>query len=207
MIGRLTGSVAHEDADGTVVLDVNGVGYEITAPAGAIARARLASEAEQIVSLWIHTHVREDALILFGFASFTDRSVFRTLLGISSVGPKTAIALLSSISGPELARVVQTRDIAALVKIPGVGKKTAERLILELRDKPLSPSWQALPGSGSSPQTPRPAGAHASMVVDALTRLGFKPSEAERAVAALGGAAETDPMDKAIRDALTVLRR
>jgi len=207
MIGRLTGSVVHEDAEGNVVLDVGGVGYEIMVPAGAIARARLAGGGDDGVTLWVHSHVREDAFLLFGFATFADRSVFRTLLGISSVGPRTAISLLSSISSADLARAVQTRDAAALVKIPGVGKKTAERLILELRDKLLTTSWQLDPGASASAGAPRTTGPRASLVVDALTRLGFRPAEAERAVASIGEAAETDPMDKAIRDALTVLRR
>jgi holliday junction DNA helicase RuvA len=207
MIGRLTGSVAHEDADGIVVLDVGGVGYEVMVPAGTIARARLAGGADDKITLWVHSHVREDAFLLFGFAAYTDRSVFRTLLGISSIGPRTAISLLSSISGADLARAVQTRDASALVKIQGVGKKTAERLILELRDKLPTTGWQLEPGASAASSASRCAGPRSAMVVDALTRLGFKLSEAERAVSSLGEAAETDPMDKAIRDALTVLRR
>ncbi|MBI5538064.1 MAG: Holliday junction branch migration protein RuvA [Deltaproteobacteria bacterium] len=207
MIGRLTGSVAHEDADGIVVLDVGGVGYEVMVPAGTIARARLAGGGDDRVTLWVHSHVREDAFLLFGFATFADRAVFRTLLGISSVGPRTAISLLSSISSSDLARAVQSRDAAALVKIPGVGKKTAERLILELKDKLSTIGWQVDPAGAASSVASRSSGPKSAMVVDALTRLGFKPAEAERAVASLGEAAETDPMDKAIRDALTVLRR
>jgi Holliday junction DNA helicase RuvA len=207
MIGRLSGVVVHEEADGAVVLEVAGVGYELLVPAGAIARARLAAGAAGEVTLWVHTYVREDALVLYGFAELSDRSAFRILLGISSIGPRTALSLLSSISGPELARAVQSRDAGALVKVPGVGKKTAERLLLELRDK--LPSLAAAPSAGAAaaPEQPWASGARGVLVVDALTRLGFKRSEAERAVEALGGAVEAEPTEKSIRDALTVLRR
>lgn len=201
VIGRLTGTVVQEEADGTVLLDVAGVGYEVSAPAGAVMKA---ANNGGLVTLWIHTHVREDALVLFGFASPGDRVVFRTLLGIASVGPKTALSLLSSVSGPDLARAVQTKDTALLKKVPGVGAKTAERLVLELRDK------LDIIGVGPS-QNPAPAlssgGSRGTLVVDALTRLGFRPAEAERAVAAIGDLAESEPLDKAIREALNVLRR
>jgi holliday junction DNA helicase RuvA len=203
MIGRLTGNVVHQDADGTVVLDVGGVGYEMMVPAGTVPQ----SGPDDSVTLWVHTHVREDALTLFGFASLYDRSVFRALIGISNVGPRTALSLLSAISTADLSRAIQTRDTAMLVKIPGVGKKTAERLVLELRDKLPAPAGPVAsgpaPGGGPAPL----AGPRSALVVQALARLGFKPAEAERAVASLGELVETDSLDKSIRDALTVLRR
>lgn len=201
MIGRLTGTVEHEDAEGTVLLDVGGVGYEVSVPAGAVMKAR---SDGGLVTLWIHTHVREDALVLFGFATPGDRVVFRTLLGIASVGPKTALSLLSSVSGADLARAVQTKDTTTLRKVPGVGAKTAERLVLELRDK--LDIIGAVPSQGPQPVAGAP-GSRGAMVVDALTRLGFRPAEAERALAAIGEMAETESLDRAIREALNVLRR
>lgn len=201
MIGRLTGVVVQEEADGTVLLEVGGVGYEVSVPAGAVVRA---TGAGGQVTLWVHTHVREDAFVLFGFATFGDRAVFRTLLGIPNVGPRTALSVLSSVSGADLARAVQTKDTGVLRKVPGVGAKTAERLVLELRDKlemiGLEPS-AAPAGQGVEP------GGRGAMVIDALKRLGYRPAEAERAVAAIGEVAEAVPLDKAIREALNVLRR
>lgn len=203
MIGRLTGNIVHQDADGTVVLEVGGVGYEVMVPAGALR----SGVGEGPVTLWVHTHVREDALCLFGFAELYDREVFRTLIGISSIGPRTALSLLSSISTIDLSRAIQARDTAALVKIPGVGKKTAERLVLELRDKLPTPASLSGQAATAAPAPAPLAGPRSSLVVQALARLGFKPSEAERAVSALGESVETGSLDKSIRDALTVLRR
>ncbi|MEO8799071.1 MAG: Holliday junction branch migration protein RuvA, partial [Polyangiaceae bacterium] len=103
MIGRLTGKIIEEEEGGTLVLDVHGVGYEVIAPIGTRGRVPLSDDGR--VTLFVHTHVREDALVLFGFATAGDRLAFRTLIGISSVGPKTAVSVLSIMPGPELARV------------------------------------------------------------------------------------------------------
>src|SRR5580704_7868799 len=133
MIGRLTGRVLGHEADGGVVLDVGGVGYEVTAPLGTLGRAP--ADADGRVTLWIHTHVREDALALFGFADDAERTAFRMLIGVSNVGPKIAIAVLGALPVSELSRAVARRDLGALTAISGVGKKIAERLLLELRDR------------------------------------------------------------------------
>src|SRR5882672_7512781 len=136
MIGLLTGNVAAEGTDGEIVLDVGGVGYEITAPLGTLGRARPSSaSAGDRITLHIHTHVREDALALYGFATARDKLAFRTLLSVSNVGPKIALAVLSALPADELAHAVARKDLARLVGIPGIGKKTAERLLLELKDK------------------------------------------------------------------------
>lgn len=204
MIGRLVGTVVEENADGTVVLDVAGVGYEVSVPSGTIDRCRQAADDGR-VTLLVHTHVREDAIVLFGFSTQADRTAFRLLIGISNVGPKTALSVLSSLPVGELARVIQARDAVALSGIPGIGKKTADRLILELRDK-IGPLAVPGPQPDSSRQAEK-AEKRLGLVVDALTRLGFKPAEAERAVAMLGQRPEAEPLDKMIRDALTILRR
>src|SRR5262245_44750271 len=130
MIGRLRGRVLGDDAFGTVLIDVGGVGYDVTVPAGTLGRA-VRSAGDQ-VELFIHTHVREDALDLFGFASEDDRRVFRLLIGLPNVGPKTALGVLSALPVAELSRAVGASDVARLTKVPGIGKKTAERLVLEL---------------------------------------------------------------------------
>ncbi len=133
MIGRLTGKVAASDGDSAVVVDVGGVGYEVSVPLGTVGRSR-ADDAGR-VTLFIHTHVREDQITLFGFASPEDRLTFRTLIGVSNVGPKTAIAVLGALPAGDLSRAIAAKDVARLQTIGGVGKKTAERLVLELRDK------------------------------------------------------------------------
>jgi Holliday junction DNA helicase RuvA len=133
MIGRLTGRVEPEE-DGVIVIDVGGVGYEVTVPKGALPPAPLFAGA---ITLFIQSVVRDDAVQLFGFATQVDRAVFRTLLGLSNVGPKTALAVLSAFTPQELARTVAAKDMARLMAVPGIGRKTAEHLILELLDKKL----------------------------------------------------------------------
>src|SRR5580700_1267010 len=118
MIGRLTGKVVSQEADG-VVLDVGGVGYELTVPLGSLGRTR-PDEAGRVM-LWVHTHVREDALSLFGFSDEGERAAFRMLIGISNVGPKIAVAVLGALPSVELSRTVARRDLAALTAISGVG--------------------------------------------------------------------------------------
>src|SRR5260221_7234431 len=159
MIGQLTGAVASEDADGSLVLDVGGVGYELLAPPGMLGRARANASSERL-TLFIHTHVREDALLLYAFATPGDKAVFRMLIGVSNVGPKMALALLSAMPGDELAGVVAAKDLARLVAVPGIGKKTAERLLLELKDKlvptPPAPAGEARHGPRRTAPPPNP---------------------------------------------------
>ena len=199
MIGRLTGRVVNEEPD-LVVLDVGGVGYEITVPLGTIGRAQQ-DEAGR-VTLFVHTHVREDALALFGFASESDRLTFRTLIGISNVGPKTAITVLSVLPSDDLARAVTQGDLGKLTAIPGVGKKTAERLVLELKDKLKAKPALATPNA--LPTARKPSG-QGEMLQDALVRMGYRPSEAERAVAAIGDRVEAQPIGQSLREALALL--
>lgn len=201
MIGRLTGRVVAQQADGDVVLDVGGVGYDVTVPLGTLGRTR-ADEAGR-VTLWVHTHVREDALALYGFAEEAERAAFRALLGVSNVGPKIAVAVLGALPAAELARAVARNDLAAMKGIPGVGKKIAERLMLELRDKlpevALTPSPSAVAPSAADGE---------DRLRGALTGLGFKPVEADRAIAALGTARIAGaPMQDLIREALSLLAR
>lgn len=203
MIGRLTGRVV-EDAEGSLVVDVNGVGYELTAPLGT--QGRLTGDPSGLVTFHVHTHVREDALQLFGFASAEEREAFRTIIGIANVGPKLAISILGAVATHDLAQIVARGEVAKLTTIPGVGKKTAERLVLELKGK-LSLHAAAHP---DRPHVPVAAeGSRAEMVLGALTRMGFRPAEADRAVTALAQGRNLDdaPIGDLVREALAILSR
>jgi len=203
LIGRLTGRAVDEAPDGTVVLDVHGVGYEVTLPIGTLGRMRAGGGAD--LSVFVHTHVREDALQLFGFATKEDRAAFRALINVSNIGPKTAMAVLGALPGPELSMTVGRGDVAKLTKIPGIGKRTAERIVLELKDK-LPAVAGAAPAAGAPPAAATPAG-QAAIVERTLIEMGFRQPEAERATAALGDKVETAPLPDLIRQALAHLVR
>jgi len=199
VIGRLRGRVLTDEATGALVLDVHGVGYDVLTPVGTLGRARVDANAE--VELWIHTHVREDALDLFGFATETDRRVFRLLLAVPNVGPKTALGVLSAMPVDELSRAVERGDHARLGKIPGIGKKTAERLVLELKEK-LRGLDSTAP---SAPVESSGMGNEADRLLSALVNMGYRPGEAERAVSALGPKLSTEPLGNLLREALAKL--
>jgi len=200
MIGRLRGQLIDSAADGTLVLDVGGVGYEVAAPLGALGRT--ATDGDGTITLHIHTHVREDAIELFAFPSGDERATFRALIAISKVGPKLALAVLGVLSVAELVQLVETGQAGQLTRVPGIGKKTAERIILELKGKLGPVTGAPVPGPTAVPTGPAEA-TQAQVVRDALVRMDFKPAEAERAVAAL---VDLDrPLDRLIRDALVIL--
>lgn len=165
MIGLLRGILLEKRPPG-LLLDVNGVGYEIQAPMSTFYHL---PDLNQTVTLLIHLTVREDAHILFGFYHRQERDLFRALIKVNGVGPKLALAILSGINATEFIQCVQNNDITRLVHIPGIGKKTAERLIIETRD--------AL--STSAVQTPT---RYIEDAISALTALGYKPQEAQKAV-------------------------
>ena len=171
MIGRLTGQLAEKKAP-QVLLDVAGVGYEVSVPMSTFFNLPALGER---VSLLTHLVVREDAHVLFGFLSAPERATFIELVKISGVGPRTALSILSGLSVGELAQAVSQQDSARLVKVPGIGKKTAERLLLELKGK-LGPDL-ALPASAAS--------ADQSDIVQALLALGYNEREAQAALKAL----------------------
>jgi len=184
VIGRLRGTLAEKQPP-HLLLDVGGVGYEVEVPMTTLYR--LPAQGE-IVTLHTHLVVREDAHLLYGFGEKRDRELFRELIRLNGVGPKLALALMSSLEVDELVRCVQAQDTAALVKVPGVGKKTAERLLVELKDR--FKAWENLPSIAPlvMPSQALPAVASAEAdAVSALVALGFKPQEASRAVAAVEG--------------------
>jgi Holliday junction DNA helicase RuvA len=196
VIGRLAGRVVVEEPSGAIILDVGGVGYELLAPLGALGRAEQLSD-ERIV-LFVHTNLRQDALELFGFASLAEREIFRLLIGVQKVGPKIALGLLSALPPAELASAVNEGDVARLSRVPGIGKKTAERLVLELREK--------MPGGRLPEVNPTPSrDGHAQRLIAALTNMGYRPAEAERAVESLGDQVSAEPLPSLLRAALAVL--
>ena len=172
MIARLRGRFAGESGDG-VVLDVGGVGYLVQATARARRRAREGDE----VTLETHLHVREDVMQLYGFADADERELFQALLGVSGIGPKVALAIISGSTTSELRRAIVLEDTARFEAIPGIGKKTAQRVVLELREKV----------SAEAIATPSRAPADQLVARDALVELGYSVVEAERALA------EVDP--------------
>lgn len=205
MIGRLFGRIVEEASEsGDLIVDVGGVGYEVTAPIGT--RGRSTPEESGAVTLYIHTHVREDALQLFGFSSLEERDAFRTIISIANVGPKLGIAILGSTTVHELAQIVARAEVGKLTAIPGVGKKTAERLVLELKGKLTATQPVKLAQAALTSVT---SGGKGEMLTSALTRLGYRPAEAERALSALTQGRNIDdvPIGELVREALAALSR
>jgi Holliday junction DNA helicase RuvA len=174
VIGFLRGRLAAKHPP-QLLVDVGGVGYEVEAPMSTFYG--LPSVGAE-VSLHTHLVVREDAHVLFGFGTERERSLFRELIKVSGVGPRIALGILSGASVDEFHRCVETEDVASLVRIPGIGRKTAERLVIEMRDRlkalagpAFTPGGQAAPGAAASPQ---------SEAFSALVALGYKPAEVTR---------------------------
>jgi len=180
MIGRLRGELVVKHPP-QLMVDVQGVGYELEAPMSTFYQ--LPALGQQ-VSLFTHLAIRDDAHVLYGFAGEAERSLFRSLLKVSGVGAKMALAILSGMSVDDFARCVQASDSASLVRLPGIGKRTAERLIVEMRDR----LEIAAVGGGGSVVAPLPGDVPMTPVteaVEALVSLGYKPMEASRMVRAV----------------------
>ncbi|MFY7974304.1 MAG: Holliday junction branch migration protein RuvA [Rubrivivax sp.] len=191
MIGRIAGTLL-EKTPPLVLVDVQGLGYELEVPMSTFFNLPTTG---QPVALLAHLVVREDAHILFGFGSAEERSTFRELIRISGVGPRTALALLSGLSVAEIADAVARQDSGRLVKVPGIGKKTAERLLLELKGR-LAPALATGPAGGA------PLGADDSRhdIVQALLALGYNEREAQAALKALpAGVGVSDGIKLALR--------
>lgn len=175
MIGRLQGMLLRKEPP-ALMLDVGGVGYELEAPMTTFYELPAVGER---VTLYTHLVVREDAHLLYGFVREAQRRLFRELLKVNGVGPRVALAVLSGLSDEEFSRCVAEEDIARLTKVPGIGRKTAERLVIEMRDK--LPKDIPLPASTTAAGPVAP-GDPVSEAVSALVALGYKPNEASRAV-------------------------
>ena len=200
MIGSVHGRLAEKHPN-RLVVDVQGVGYELQVPLSTFyGLGELGSD----VSLRVHTHVREDVLALFGFATRLELDLFERLIAISGVGPRLALAVLSGIESPELVRAVRAGDIVRLTKIPGVGKKTAERIGLELKDRlPAAPDVPT-----DATEVGSPDGELRDDVLSALLNLGYHRPLAERAVeAALRSASGSEDFEHVLRQALRELAK
>ncbi len=191
MIAQLAGALAYKSPD-QLVVDVQGVGYQVYVSLNSFYRL---PEPGERVHLLIHTHVREDALQLYGFVDREEKDLFQLLLGVSGIGPRLALNILSGTPAQELQSALEAGDLARLVAIPGIGRKTAERLVLELRDK-----VKVLKGARQSENGQRATGFE-SEAISALVNLGYRRSEAERAVKAACAAGAAD-LETVIRSAL-----
>jgi Holliday junction DNA helicase RuvA len=182
MIARLAGTLLEKNPP-YLVIDINGVGYEVEAPSGVFTE--LPENGKQVAIL-IHHHFSQDSQTLYGFATLAERELFRKLLKISGIGAKMALNILSGASGDELARYVSTGDVASLTRVPGIGKKTAERIIMELRDKleGLATVAVGAESAGTAPVSTDPA----TEAGHALTSLGYKPAEVSRMISAVAEA-------------------
>lgn len=196
MIARLAGKVAEKGAD-HVVVDVGGVGYLVHL--SAVTLSSLPPQGGD-VALRTFTNVRQDAIELFGFATEDEEAVFRALIDVKGVGPRAAQNILSGIDARELAQAVAGGDVARLTKVPGIGKKTAERLVVELKEK------LALLARAAGPGKARPGAGVLEQLRQALVNLGYKPPQADAAADALRDGAEGKRLDELLRDALKRLR-
>ncbi|GAB1408428.1 Holliday junction branch migration protein RuvA [Thermomonas brevis] len=193
MIGRLKGILIHK-APPWLVVDVHGVGYELEAPMSTFYDL---PEVGREVSLFTHYAQKEDAVNLYGFLRESERRLFRDVQKVSGIGARIALAVLSGASVEEFARLVQTSDVTALTRIPGIGKKTAERMVVELRDRAADLAG-GVPGAAALPGDPL------SEAITALQALGYKPADAERMAKKAAAAGDDAPaiIRKALQSAL-----
>ena len=200
MIAHLSGLLLEKDARRVqrLVIDVQGVGYEVLAPLSTIYTL---GDVGSSVALRVYTHVREDVIQLFGFATALEHGVFERLISVNGVGPKLALAILSGIEPTDLGRAIRDNDLGRLTSIPGVGRKTAERLIVELRDR-LAQDF------GQAPAPATPGAAVRDDLMSALTNLGYQRAAAEKAIDRVAGrssgALEFEP---ALREVLKELAK
>ncbi len=201
MIAHLSGRLLEKDARCVqrLVIDVQGVGYEVLAPLSTIYTL---GNAGSPVALRIYTHVREDIIQLFGFATALEHTLFERLIGINGVGPKLALAILSGIEPSDLGRAIRDNDLGRLTAIPGVGRKTAERLVVELRDR-LAQDFGQVPASLATG-----GAAVREDLLSALANLGYQRAAADKAVdRVLGRGPEVMAFEPALREVLKELAR
>lgn len=200
MIALLRGTLAYKSID-HVIIDVSGVGYRLFIPLSTFYSLPETGE----ISLYTHTHVREDALLLYGFLTLEEKELFVTLIGISGIGPKLAVNILSHSPVAELKNAIATSDVKRLSGLPGIGKKTAERLVLELKDK-IEPVATAATGNQPSPDGSPSAKDLINDVISALVNLGYKENQARKVLENMELAPDV-PMEEALKGALKVLVR
>lgn len=195
MIGFLRGILIHKSPQ-EIVLDVGGVGYKVLAPISTFCRLGDLGEQAQLL---IHTHVREDQFVLYGFKTADELALFEKLISVGGVGPKVALGVLSGIETDDLVLAIRANDVARLTRVPGVGRKTAERLILELKDKIASFHAEASETPVASPNR--------NDLLSALANLGYSSAEAERAAVEALRLYPEAPLGDLLREALRGLSR
>jgi len=199
VIAHLRGRI-FEKHPNRLVLDINGVGYDVFVPLSTFYGL---GEPGTETALRIHTHVREDALVLYGFATLLEQELFERLIGVSGIGPKVALAVLSGIEPVELIRAIERGDLARLTAIPGVGKKTSERIVLELKDR-LPRAQVAAVTAGVAPSEPSTV---RDDVLSALVNLGYHRPLAEKAVESAIKAQPDGGFERTLKQALRELAR
>ena len=200
MIALVRGTLAYKSID-HVIIDVGGVGYRLSIPLSTFYSLPDTGE----VSLFTHTHVREDALLLYGFLSLEEKNLFVILISISGIGPKVAINILSHIPAGDLKRAIAEGDIKRLSGLPGIGKKTAERLVLELKDK-VGPLTGLPASSGATSTADTTKGTLSNDVISALVNLGYKENVARKVMENMELAPDLT-MEEALKGALKILIR
>jgi Holliday junction DNA helicase RuvA len=199
VIARLAGTLA-EKTPGRIIVDVQGVGYDVQVP---LSTFYALGEPGASVSLRVHTHVREDVIALYGFATGLELDLFERLIAISGIGPKLALAVLSGMEPPDLVRAIKGQDVARLTSIPGVGKKTAERIGLELKDR----LPQALQAAADAAKPPAPEDQLRADVLSALLNLGYQRVPAEKAIEKVVKSTPEPRFDEALRAVLRALMK
>lgn len=195
MIAHLNGTLREKQLQ-RLIIDVGGVGYDVVVP---LSTMYAIGDAGSAVQLRIHTHVREDALQLFGFASALEQALFERLISVSGIGPKVALSILSGIEPAELTRAIRSSDVARLTRIPGVGKKTAERVVLELKDRlpqPAAAEPTAAPEAGDDVRAD---------LLSALVNLGYNRASVEKTVDKVLHGAENRSFEALLRETLKLL--
>lgn len=198
MIAHLRGRLLEKQPN-RIVVDVQGVGYDVSVPLSTFYGL---GDAGSEIGLRIHTHVREESLALYGFATRLEQELFERLIGVSGIGPRLALAVLSGIEPAELMRAIEHTDVARLTSIPGVGKKTSERIVLELKDRlPKAPPATGPAGGAHTPSALR------DDVLSALMNLGYHRPLAEKAVDAVVKTAPAGDFERTLKQALRELAR
>lgn len=200
MIGHLKGAVLEKHPN-QVILETAGVGYEVQIPVSTFTSL---PDVGASASLRIHTHVREDAIVLFGFATPEEKALFERLISVSGIGPKLGITVLSGLATADLVAAIRSSDVATLVRVPGIGKKTAERIVLELKDK-----LSAVDAAGKSVTPPETGPAYSNLdrdVISALQNLGCTRPAAEEAVRKVKAKEQPDNFEPYFRAALALVR-
>ena len=197
VIAQIRGRLIHKEP-GLVVVEANGLGYRVFV---SLTTFYEIPNLEETVILHTHTHVREDALQLFGFSSPLEKELFQILIGVTGIGPKLALNILSGIAPEELLHSLDQRDMNRLQSVPGIGRKMAERMVVDLQEKARKIGSRIAP----QPAEPRPTGGMAEDVISALLNLGYKKAQAEKAAEIVFRQAPDLTLEKALKESLKIL--